>query len=150
MARPGFTFEVLTSLSADEAWRRVVDVSRHGDVVPFTVGSGPTPDEACVGSHYVARTALGPVGFDDVMVVRALEPGRTVIFEKVGRLLGGTVDVSVRAVDGHRTRVRWRQSIVLPWVPRPLTPVVEAVVRVAAPIIGGGYERVVHELLARR
>lgn len=143
----GFTFEVTTPLSPDQAWRRIVDVSSHGQVVPFTTGRGPSPDEATVGSRYVARTALGPIGFDDVMLVVILEAGRRVVFDKVGRLLGGTVEVELRPDGPTGARVRWRQSIELPWVPRALRPVANLVLRVLAPVICAGYRRVVTKLL---
>ena len=158
MGRAGFAFRIDTALAPHEAWRRVVDVSAHGEVVPFTTGRGPAPEDAVVGSRYVARTRLGPLGFDDVMVVREIEAGRRVVFEKVGRLLGGVVTVEITPVrraagpDGERgldggAQVVWAQSITLPWVPGRLRPAAAFVTRVAAPAIGAGYRRVVTKLL---
>ena len=158
MGRAGFAFRIDTALAPHEAWRRVVDVSAHGEVVPFTTGRGPAPEDAVVGSRYVARTRLGPLGFDDVMVVREIEAGRRVVFEKVGRLLGGVVTVDItparRAAgpDGERdldggAQVVWAQSITLSWVPARLRPVAAVVTRAAAPAIGAGYRRVVTKLL---
>ena len=149
MGRAGFAFRIDTALAPHEAWRRVVDVSAHGEVVPFTTGRGPAPEDAVVGSRYVARTRLGPLGFDDVMVVREIEAGRRVVFEKVGRLLGGVVTVEItpeRGLDGG-AQVAWAQSITLPWVPGRLRPAAAFVTRVAAPAIGAGYRRVVTKLL---
>lgn len=161
MGRAGFAFRIDTALAPHEAWRRVVDVSAHGEVVPFTTGRGPAPEDAVVGSRYVARTRLGPLGFDDVMVVREIEAGRRVVFEKVGRLLGGVVTVEITPVrraagpDGERdldggAEVAWAQSITLPWVPGRLRPAAAFVTRVAAPAIGAGYRRVVTKLLDPR
>lgn len=161
MGRAGFAFRIDTALAPHEAWRRVVDVSAHGEVVPFTTGRGPAPEAAVVGSRYVARTRLGPLGFDDVMVVREIEAGRRVVFEKVGRLLGGVVTVEITPVrraagpDGERgldggAQVVWAQSITLPWVPGRLRPAAAFVTRVAAPAIGAGYRRVVTKLLDPR
>ncbi|STD19598.1 Uncharacterised protein [Dermacoccus nishinomiyaensis] len=158
MGRAGFAFRIDTALAPHEAWRRVVDVSAHGEVVPFTTGHGPAPEDAVVGSRYVARTRLGPLGFDDVMVVREIEAGRRVVFEKVGRLLGGVVTVEITPVrraagpDGERgldggAQVVWAQSITLPWVPVRLRPVAAVVTCAAAPAIGAGYRRVVTKLL---
>lgn len=158
MGRAGFAFRIDTALAPHEAWRRVVDVSAHGEVVPFTTGRGPAPEDAVVGSRYVARTRLGPLGFDDVMVVREIEAGRRVVFEKVGRLLGGVVTVEITPVrraagpDGERgldsgAQVVWAQSITLPWVPVRLRPVAAVVTSAAAPAIGAGYRRVVTKLL---
>lgn len=142
MAEATFTFTVDSDLTPDEAWRRVVDVSHHGDVVPLTRGSGPSPDDAEVGSRYVARTAVGPVGFDDVMVVRELAAGRHVVFEKVGRVIGGVVTVDV-ASRGVGSTVAWHQSVILPWLPASLRPLA----RVVAPVVGRGYRHVVTQLL---
>lgn len=164
MGPAGFAFRIDTALAPHEAWRRVVDVSAHGEVVPFTTGRGPAPEDAVVGSRYVARTRLGPLGFDDVMVVREIEAGRRVVFEKVGRLLGGVVTVEITPVrraagpdraDGERdlaggAQVAWAQSITLPWVPGRLRPAAAFVTRVAAPAIGAGYRRVVTKLLDPR
>lgn len=161
MGRAGFAFRIDTALAPHEAWRRVVDVPAHGEVVPFTTGHGPAPEDAVVGSRYVARTRLGPLGFDDVMVVREIEAGRRVVFEKVGRLLGGVVTVEITPVrraagpdraDGERdlaggAQVAWEQSITLPWVPGRLRPAAAFVTRVAAPAVGAGYRRVVTKLL---
>lgn len=133
---------------------------RRGDVAPV-ISVRPAPEDAVVGSRYVARTRLGPLGFDDVMVVREIEAGRRVVFEKVGRLLGGVVTVEITPVrraagpdraDGERgldggAQVAWAQNITLPWVPGRLRPAAAFVTRVAAPAIGAGYRRVVTKLL---
>ena len=156
MRRAGFSFTIDTAMTPHEAWRRVVDVSAHGEVVPLTTGRGPAPEDAVVGSRYVASTGLGPFGFDDVMEVRDIEPGRRVVFEKVGRLLGGMVDVEVSpatvvgADPAAGSRVAWRQSITLPWVPGRLRLAAAVVTRVAAPAVGAGYRKVVTKLLDPR
>ena len=148
--KAAFDFEVDTHLSPVEAWRRVADVSQHGQVVPLTVGSGPTPQQVRVGSRLVARTALGPVGFDDVMIVREADEGRRLVLEKVGQLLGGLVTVSVAAHAGGGARVAWRQSIELPWLanaPAPVRRVGALGMAGAAPLIGWGYRAVVTRLV---
>src|SRR6478609_8798982 len=64
----GFDVVRHTELDAQEAWRRVTDWERHGQLVPLTtmrVDADPATDEVTL----VARTAVGPVGFDDVMAV---------------------------------------------------------------------------------
>ena len=86
---------------------------------------------------------------------------KRVVFEKVGRLLGGVVTVEITPVrraagpDGERgldggAQVVWAQSITLPWVPGRLRPAAAFVTRVAAPAIGAGYRRVVTKLLDPR
>ena len=169
-----FTFTLECDLPAPEAWGRVADSERHGAAVPFTHVSGPKPENLRVGSRLVARTALGPCGFDDVMIVRAAEPGRRLVFEKVGRVVGGVVDVrftpllalpddggAIRQVspvavrpdppsaDGgsERTRVEWRQTIAVPWLRGRLAPLGTFAATLAAPLARRGYERVVARVL---
>ena len=172
--KAAFTFTLECDLPAPEAWSRVADSERHGVAVPFTNVSGPKPENLRVGSRLVARTALGPCGFDDVMIVRAAEPGRLLVFEKVGRVIGGVVDVrftplpaltdargmtrpvstgGVRpdapSADGGNelTRVEWRQTIAVPWLRGPLTPLGTFAATLASPLARRGYERVVARVL---
>ena len=49
-------------LSQQEAFSRLTDWQRHGDVVPLT-------SVRLTDTGFVARTGLGPVGFDDPMEV---------------------------------------------------------------------------------
>lgn len=150
-----FGFEIrCPSLTPTEAWAAVVDVRRHAAVVPLTTIDAPPLDELDVGSRVIARTALGPFGFDDVMIVRELDPGRRVVFEKVGRVLGGRVVVVVQPMTPPREGegdtagavVHWSQRVELRWLP---TAVSHRLVRLAAPVIGQGYRLVVRRLLAR-
>lgn len=132
MPRP---FEIIrrTELDAAEAWDRLTTWERHGNVVPLTTvhrepGTGPG-----VGEHFVARTALGRVGFDDPMEVVAWEPPREPVasgeavvgasadpdrsgfcrIEKRGRVLTGWTEITVQpAFDG--SVVMWRELAVVP------------------------------------
>lgn len=158
MPDAAFTFRLDAALAPEEAWRRLADVSRHGEVVPLTRGSGPAPDEVEVGSRFVARTALGPFGFDDVMVVRETVPGRRLVLEKTGRMLGGTVTVDIAprpaAADAMPTSaapttgpgsvVAWHQSVVFPWLPGPT----RRLAGLAVPLLAVGYRTTVRRLLA--
>ena len=57
---------------ASELWDLLVDWPRHGGWVPLTTMRVDGERGHGVGSTFVGRTALGPVGFDDVMrVVKA-------------------------------------------------------------------------------
>jgi hypothetical protein len=69
------TFEVVrrSGLSVDEAWTRLTDWQRHGHAMPLTKVSVTEPSEA-VGTTFVARTGIGPVGFDDPMEVTHWQP----------------------------------------------------------------------------
>ncbi|QMU68451.1 SRPBCC family protein [Streptacidiphilus sp. P02-A3a] len=119
-------FEITRSVPVgpQECWLRVTDWPRHSAFVPLTrvaaVGGGTTG----IGSVVLARTAVGPLGFDDPMEVVAWQPptarapGR-VRLEKRGSLVLGWAEVEVRA-DGAGSLVRWREEIRLRGLPSPL------------------------------
>lgn len=145
-ALPRFAFTVTSVLPPREAWRRIVDVAGHGQVVPLTRGSGPRPEDLLVGSRLVARTALGPFGFDDLMEVRECQPGRRVVLEKVGRVIGGTVTVDITECR-EGSQIRWRQTLSLPWLHCPTRRMGTFVMNILAPVLRRGYTRVVTRLL---
>jgi hypothetical protein len=123
MARP---FQVVrrSALDPTSAWRQVTTWERHGDAVPFTSvrrqpGSGPG-----LGERFVARTTLGPVGFDDLMEVVAWEPPREGAptaetgrgfcrVEKRGRTLTGWTEITVQP-DANGSVVTWREHAEVP------------------------------------
>jgi hypothetical protein len=109
-----------TTLPADEVWRRITTWERHEAVMPLTHvrrASGPVEG---VGSCFVARTSLGPLGFDDVMEVTAWQPPNGqldghVRVEKRGDFIGGWTEITVRP-DDPGSVVAWREEAVLPWL----------------------------------
>ena len=107
--RPEFTIEIESVETPAEVWRRLWDLDRHTSAVPLTVVSQIGGHELRLGARFVARTQLGPMGLDDVMVVREWEPPRTARIEKVGRLLTGDIRVHVEA-NGSGSRVLWQQT----------------------------------------
>jgi hypothetical protein len=126
-------FEVVrrTPLSAVEAWRRVTDWERHGDFAPLT-RVAVEPDEGNGRVTFVARTALGPVGFDDVMVVTycrppsGTEPGVARIV-KQGKVVLGWAVLTVSPVDSG-SEVRWHEEARLRWTRGPLVAVINRAV----------------------
>lgn len=114
MPRPAFELELLVPGPPDEVWDRLWDLGRHTEIVPLTVVRGPVPHQ---GSTFVARTAVGPVGFDDVMEVRTWEPPRRAVVVKVGRVLGGTIVARLVPDGAGGTRLHWRQEVAATGVP---------------------------------
>ena len=150
MREPSYTLSFRTPLAPGEALRRLADVAAHSDIVPLTTGRGPNPDELAVDDVVVARTALGPFGFDDVMRVRQLERPQLLVLDKVGSLLGGDVRIEVTDEPGGSggSRVQWEQRVDLPGVRRALPkPVAAAVVRVTSAVMRRGYARYVPRIL---
>lgn len=135
MAR--FIVEVETELSAEEAWRRLFDLRAHTRAIPLTTLRGEvlTADGLRAGSRFVARTAVGPVGFDDRMVVDEITPpqsggGGSARIRKEGKVVRGQIDVSVTPTAAG-SRVEWEQVIRVWPLPGVLDPVVAFVARLA-------------------
>ena len=105
-------FEVVreVSLPPEEAFARLTAWERHGEAVPLT-----TIRRTDTG--FVARTAVGPVGFDDPMGVVHWDPPRSCRIEKRGRVVTGWADLSVEPTAAG-SRVVWREEAHTTGVPR--------------------------------
>lgn len=133
MAR--FSTVVDVQAPPDVTWRVLTDWQRHSTWVPLTTMSVLTPRPDGVGARFCARTAVGPVGFDDVMEITGwqpptpTDPGRCDIVKR-GRAVRGTVSFRVEAAPGG-SRVVWAQGIEVAPVAltRPFGPIVAAVAR---------------------
>lgn len=130
-------------------WERLVDARVHTAAVPLTRVRADGGSFGRPGATLVARTALGPVGFDDPMTVDVAD-GHRLHLRKRGRVVRGWVRATVTpAPDGAPGRaggraagraaggspgptaggsvVAWEQEITVAGVPRALDPVVGAV-----------------------
>lgn len=141
-----FVVTLHVPLPADEVWARVFDLRRHGAHVPLTrIAEALAPADLVAGRRFVARTALGPVGFDDVMTVVQVQPPSpsmpprpsmpptpssgsagwprgSVRIAKSGRVLGGSVQAELTQTGPTSTTLRWEQEVRLPflaWLPKP-------------------------------
>ncbi|MFK4070776.1 SRPBCC family protein [Streptomyces sp. NPDC029674] len=110
-----------TPLSAAETWRRLTTWERHADVVPLTRITVRTPPPTHAGTVFVARSALGPAGFDDVMEVVDWSPpkgtsaGRCRL-EKRGSFMTGWAEIEVYPGAGG-SAVVWREDLRVRWLP---------------------------------
>ncbi|MGC0328788.1 hypothetical protein RKD23_001778 [Streptomyces sp. SAI-170] len=129
-----FQLQRTVPLPLDEAWRRITDWPRHGDVVPLTrvtVTPGPPTRE---GTLVVARSGLGPLAFDDRMEVTVWRPpvdgspGRCRL-EKRGRVVLGRAELEVLPEPGGRTRVVWREELGVRFLPGVFDPLLGAAAR---------------------
>ena len=143
-----FSVRLEPTLPAPEAWRRVLDLRAHTAVIPLTTvtGAALTADELGPGSRFVARTGLGRVAFDDVMVVDDLTPATddstgTARIHKEGKVVRGWIELHVAPAPLGST-VEWSQQIEVRGVPRALDPLVARVARTA-------YASTLRRLLAR-
>ncbi|MEU7640345.1 SRPBCC family protein [Streptomyces sp. NPDC039016] len=126
-----FRIERTTLLSPDVVWRRLTDWETHAAHVPLTTLTVTTPPPTRVGTTFVARTALGPLAFDDVMRVVRWEPpesagpvaaGRCRLV-KCGRAVAGWAEIEV-GPGGGGCHVVWRGEVRPHGVPGALRPVV--------------------------
>ena len=132
-----FRLVIGADVGAGEAWRRVLDLRAHSRVIPLTTVTGDALSaEALVpGSRFVARTALGPVGFEDRMVLDEItapvdgQPGLARI-RKEGEVIRGSILLTVTPEPSGATVV-WEQEIRVRGFPGPLDPLVARVARVA-------------------
>ncbi|MER6981607.1 SRPBCC family protein [Streptomyces carpinensis] len=142
-----FSLERTPPLPPDETWRRLTQWHRHADVVPLTRITVVTPAPTREGTRFVARTGVGPLGFDDPMEVTTWcppaegEPGRCRL-EKRGRVIRGWAEIEVRPGPGGRTRVQWREELRIRFLPALFDPLLE---RTARAVFG----RAVNRLLRR-
>ncbi|WP_066638467.1 SRPBCC family protein [Serinicoccus hydrothermalis] len=132
-----FWFDVLVPGPPEQVWGRLWDLERHTAAIPLTTALGGPLGP---GAGFVARTRLGPVRIDDEMVVREWSPPAHAVVEKVGRPLGGRIEVSLRAA-GPDTRVRWEQGYAVTGVP-------DALAALAAPAVRAAYLRAVRQITA--
>ncbi|MEU8574191.1 SRPBCC family protein [Streptomyces asoensis] len=129
-----FQLERTVLLSPDDAWRRLTDWPAHGDVVPLTRVTVVTRPPAREGTVFVARTGLGPLGFDDRMEVTVWQPpsdggpGRCRL-DKRGRVVLGWAEIEVRPEPGGRTRVVWREDVRVRFLPSLFDPLLATAAR---------------------
>lgn len=145
MVRPTFDLTWAVTGSAEEVWDRLWDLRRHAAAIPLTTISQVIPEGRRAaapgaanglgpGARFVARTQLGPLGFDDVMLVRVWEPPRRAVIDKVGRVLRGRIEVSLSQTPGPgcpAVVIHWRQDYRVRHVPDRLAGLARGLVRTA-------------------
>ncbi|MCC2593755.1 hypothetical protein LKO27_10095 [Tessaracoccus sp. OS52] len=140
-----FTVELETDCPPSTAIRRVLDLRRHSRVIPFTTVTPSVPaDSLSPGTRFVARTSLGPVGFDDAMRVDTISlgdglPTASARISKESRAIRGSIRLLVSPTAAG-SLVRWDQDVSLPWLPGFLQ-------RPAASVLRLGYRQVLSRLL---
>ena len=122
-----FLLERTAPLPLDEAWRRLTEWPRHGQVVPLTRVTVTTPPPTREGTVFVARSGLGPLAFADPMEVTVWQPPTEDTpglcrLEKRGRVITGWAELEVHPGPGGRSRVLWREELTVRFLPRTLDP----------------------------
>lgn len=113
-----FSTSVDVDAPVERLWERMTDWPAHGRWIPFTtvrrtmIGDG-------VGSAFVGRTGIGPVGFDDPMEVVDWRPPRAGVpgwcrVRKQGRVVLGDAWFEVaEQPEGAGSRVTWTEEVEL-------------------------------------
>jgi carbon monoxide dehydrogenase subunit G len=104
---------VLVPAEADRVWQLVTDWDRQRDWMLGTQVSGGQG----VGATVVARTGIGPVGFEDTMEITQWDPPRRCVVRHTGQLIRGLGLFEV-AQAGEVSQFSWTEQLVLP-VPVP-------------------------------
>jgi hypothetical protein len=119
-----FRLERVVPLPVDQAWLRLTDWPRHGEVVPLTRITVLTPPPTAVGTAFVARSGVGPLAFDDPMEVAVWRPPTLCRLVKRGRFVTGWAEIEVHPYGEGRSRVVWREDLTVRLLPglfdRPL------------------------------
>jgi hypothetical protein len=97
-------------------WEIAMDWSRQGEWIPGTSVSGGTG----VGAHVEARTAVGPVGFTDTMIITEWDPPRRCVVRHTGKVVRGSGIFEVLPF-GDLSEFRWTELVELP-VPDAVQP----------------------------
>lgn len=119
-------------------WNLVTDWTAHGRWIPLTVVTVVTVDPGGpaggLGTRFVGRTALGPIGFDDPMTVTQWQPavaggsGRCRITHQ-GPWVLGWAEIEVRPEPSGCT-LTWVEDVRPRWTPRFADPLVSRVGKV--------------------
>ncbi len=118
-----FTVRRAVAAPAAEVWAILVDWPSHGRWVPFTTVTTTSASPTGVGASFVGRSGLGPIGFDDPMVVTSWQPpddGAPGLcrIRKTGRIVLGDAEFSVTPLGPARCEVLWSESIEIAGVRR--------------------------------
>jgi hypothetical protein len=117
--------------SADDVWALLTDWPSHSRWIPATTVT-VLEDTGGVGTRFVGRSHLGPIGFDDPMTVTEFLPpsdgkaGRCGIL-KTGRVVLGTAGFTVEADSPSTSTVSWWEDVTV--APERLTRYAEPLIQ---------------------
>ena len=117
------TARIRIRAAPERVWQTAMDWSRQREWIPATTVQGGTG----TGAEVAARTAVGPIGFTDTMIVTEWDPPRRCIVRHTGRVVrGGGIFEVVPA--GDLSEFRWTELVELP-VPPVIRPAAALVAR---------------------
>jgi len=121
------TAGVTVAAEPQHVWNLAVDWAAQREWIVGTRASGGHG----LGASVTARTAIGPVGFTDTMLITEWDPPRRCVVSHTGAIVRGEGVFEVHA-RGGRTEFRWTERILLP---EPLLAVVPHAARPAFTVL---------------
>lgn len=111
-----FTVTRTMPFAPADVWRLMTHWPAHARWVPLTTIAVDATAPPGVGARFVARTGVGPLAFDDVMVVTRWEPpgadGAGVVeVRKDGRVVLGTAAFAVVPTPDGGSLVTWTEDV---------------------------------------
>lgn len=126
MGLVSFTLRQEWPVDASRLWAALADWQGHSAWIPATSvrilegDGGP-------GTVFVARTGIGPLGFDDRMRVVEFDAAeRHAVVEKIGPLLTGSAGFRVEE-HGTGSRLIWFETVRVPGLPQVFAPIANRV-----------------------
>ena len=123
MTRVSFQLEQTWSVPAQRLWQALADWESHSKWIPATrvrILSG----DGGLGTAFVARTGIGPLGFDDHMTVIEFDAATThAVVQKTGPLLLGSAGFRIEERNGG-SHLLWFETVQVPYLPPFLVPAV--------------------------
>ena len=132
-----FDADVTLDMPIDRVWAELVDWGGHGRWIPMTRVEVDPQDP----NRFIAWSGIGRLALEDRMHATELSfdgSRGTCHVDKLGPVLVGFAELTVTDTTGSgatgggagtapRTRVQWHEDVMVPYVPKFLTPVVAKV-----------------------
>lgn len=121
-----FDADVTLDMPIDKVWAELVDWGGHGRWIPMTRVDVDPQDP----NRFIAWSGLGRIALEDRMhaTEMAFDGQRgTCHVDKLGPVLVGFAELTVTAAgtdSAPRTRVQWHEDVMVPYLPKFLSPVV--------------------------
>ena len=104
------TARITLAAAPERVWQVAMDWSRQREWIWATQVSGGASE----GANVTARTAIGPVGFTDTMVITEWDPPRRCTVRHTGKVVRGSGVFEVTA-RGTQSEFRWTELMPVPW-----------------------------------
>jgi hypothetical protein len=101
----------------EAVWDELVNWDGHDRWMLLTRMTSPEGAAAGVGSSFVARTGIGPLGFSDSMTITQWDPPNRCVVDHTGWLVRGSGAFAVEPLPDRRSRIVWTEWLRIPFGP---------------------------------